>query len=219
MYIDPMMRTRIIVLLATTVLAASATAGSWSAELLTGAPLNASSELRIRQAGHPDLVFDADWVSEPFGQPLYWALRLNRHLERRTWSIELHHHKLILDNPPPEVDYFNVTHGTNIVSLQHAWLRRNWRFMAQAGVIIARPENSVRGRRAPETGGLFGGGYFVTGPALGAGVGGHLPLADWLDLDAEARVTMVWIDVDVVDGEASFRNLGLHLLVGPRVRF
>lgn len=199
--------------------AATALAGDWSAEWLMGAPLNVGSDLAIRQAGHPDLDIDAEWVTEPWGQPPYWALRLNRHLEGRVWSLELHHHKLILADPPPEVDYFNVTHGTNIVSLQHAWLQERWRLMLQAGLIIARPENSVRGQRAPETGGLFGGGYFATGPALGAGVGTHLPLTTWLDLDAEARLTAVWIDVDVVDGEASFSNLGLHLLLGPRVRF
>ncbi|MCP4571325.1 MAG: hypothetical protein GY838_03165 [bacterium] len=212
----------LLLLLALTGCALTAWAGpdtGWSAEFLAGAAWNNRSNLDIVQAGHEDLDMDAEFVTEPWREPLYWALRLNRHLPGRTWSLELHHHKLILNNPPPEVDYFNVTHGTNIVSLQHAWVRPRWRYMVQAGVIIARPENSVRGLRAPENGGLFGGGYFLTGPALGAGVGTHLPLTDWLDFDAEARVTVVWVEVDVVGGQAEFRNTGLHLLMGPRVRF
>jgi hypothetical protein len=187
----------------------------WSAEFLLGAAWNATTPVKITQAGQPDLEFDADFRTDPFEQPLYWALRFNHHRQGRIWSLELHHHKLILKNPPPEVKDFSITHGTNIVSLQHAWLRPRWRYLVLAGVVVAHPENTVRGLKLPED----EVGYQLTGPALGAGVGAHLALTSWLDLNGEARVTVAWIRVDVVDGRASFTNLAFHLLLGPRVRF
>ena len=220
-YIVPMNGKSILLLLALAVLAvpASASDTGWSAEFLLGGAWNAGSGLKITQSGHPDLEFDADFATDPFAQPLYWALRFNHHRPGRIWSLELLHHKLILQDPPPEVAEFSITHGTNIVSLQHAWLRPRWRFMALAGLVVAHPENTVRGLKLPEEGGLFGVGYQVTGPALGAGVGAHITLTDWLDLNAEARLIAAWIRVDVVDGRASFTNLAAHLLLGPRVRF
>lgn len=209
------------ILLALAILSSPASAGDtgWSAEFLLGGAWNAGSEVTIAQSGQPDLVFDTDFATDPFAQPLYWALRFNHHRPGRIWSLELHHHKLIMQDPPPEVADFSITHGTNIVSVQHAWLRPGWRFMALAGVVVAHPENTVRGLKLPEEGGLFGAGYQVTGPALGAGAGTHLELTDWLDLTAEARLVVAWIRVDVVDGRASFTNVAAHLLLGPRVRF
>ena len=220
-YIDPMNGKGILVLLALAGLSLPAAAADtgWSAEFLLGGAWNASTEVEISQSGHPDLVFDADFATEPFTQPRYWALRFNHHRTGRLWSLELLHHKLIMRDPPPEVADFSITHGTNIISLQHAWLRPRWRFLVLAGVVVAHPENTVRGLKLPEEGGLFGVGYQVTGPALGAGVGAHLELNGWLDLNAEARLMVAWLRVDVVDGRASFTNLAAHLLLGPRVRF
>ena len=51
------------------------------------------------------------------------------------------------------------------------------------------------------------------------GVGAHLELNGWLDLNAEARLMVAWLRVDVAGGRASFTNLAAHLLLGPRVRF
>ena len=216
------MRTQpLLILLTLTGLAATAAAepANWSASWLFGTAWNVPGRLEIRQSGQDDLVFDAEFATRPFEQPLYWAVRINRQQGRHAWSLELHHHKLVLENPPPEVGSFSITHGTNIVSVQHAWLRPRWRHLLLAGVVIAHPENTVRGRKLPEEGGIFGVGYQLAGPALGVGAGARVPLTGWLDLDLEARITAAWLEVDVVDGRATHTNLALHFLVGPRIGF
>jgi len=191
----------------------------WTAEVLTGTAANARSDLTVEQAGYPDIDFRARWSTRPFEQPFYWAVRLGWHGERHGWAVELHHHKVYLDNPPPDIDAFSVTHGTNLVTLQHHWLWPRWRWLVLAGMVVAHPENTVRGRKLPETGGLFDGGYHLAGPVVGAGGQVAWPVAGWLDLVAEGRATMAWLTVDVVGGEARFHDLAFHLLVGPRVRF
>ena len=114
-----------------------------SLELLTGMPFNLNSSLSIRQDGEARLDFDAAYRSEPFRAPIYWAVRVN--LERGPcgshgnpkggpigsragidrgsagWSLELLHQKLILDNPPPEVQAFAISHGLNFITLQRSW--------------------------------------------------------------------------------------------------
>ncbi len=209
-----------VLFLLTVLLAFAAVArADWSAELLGGGAWNAHNDLHITQEGQPDLVFPAAFETRPFEQPLYWALRLNLHRGDRLWSLELNHHKLILTEGPPEVTGFSVTHGTNILSVQHAWLRPRWRAMVQAGVVVAHPESTVRGLRFDESGGMFGAGYHVAGPAVGVGVGSHLALTDWLGLNAEMRLTAAWLDLGVAQGSANHTNVALHVLLGPRVRF
>lgn len=192
-------------------------AAEWTAELFFAGAANADSRLEIEQAGEPDLDFTARWATRPFEQPLSWALRLGREGERHGWALELYHHKIYLENGPPEVESFSVTHGTNLITVQHAWIRPRWCFRALAGVVVAHPENTVRGRRWPEDGGLFGKGYHLAGPVLGGGAGVTLPVAGPLGLAAELRLTHAWLSVDVVEGKARTRNLAVHFLLGPRL--
>lgn len=212
-------RARLLVIIAMMGVPTVARGTDHTAELLLGGAWNADSSLRIVQGGHDDLEITADWSTRPFEQPLYWALRFGREGESHGFALELHHHKVYLENPTTEIQSFSVTHGTNIVSLQYRWLRPRWSALALAGIVVAHPENTVRGERLGESGGLFDAGYHLAGPALGMGAGSALPMASWLELAAEARITAAWISVDVVGGEARFTNLAFHLLVGPRVRF
>lgn len=200
-------------------LAAPAAAADWSFDFLMGGAWNARSDVTIRQGGEPDLDFGGDFSTRPLDQPWYWAVRLGLERGDRAWSLELHHHKLYLDNPPADVQLFHLTHGANIVTLQHSWLRERWRYGLLAGIMIAHPENTVRWQKRPEPAGLFDGGYELAGPVVGINVGGELPLTDWLAVTAEGRATVSWIDVDVVDGNATFTSSSLHLLLGPRLRF
>jgi len=120
---------------------------------------------------------------------------------------------------PPEVQAFSISHGLNYLTAQHEWLCPHWRFFAAAGIAIAHRENTVRGRRLDETGGLFDAGYELTGPVLGLGAATTIELPGPVQLRLEARILRSWVEVDVVEGRARTSNLALHLLVGPRLGF
>jgi hypothetical protein len=199
--------------------ATTGAAASWTGEFLLGAAVNADRRLEITQSGQPEIECDAQWATRPFEQPLYWSLRLGREGRRHGWAVELLHHKIYLENGPPEVQSFSISHGLNYLSAQHGWIHSRWRLVVMLGVAVAHRENTIRGQRLEESGGLFGGGYELTGPVLGAGLGAVLPLFGVVDLSLELRVAQSWIKVDVVDGRASTSNLALHLLVGPRLHF
>jgi hypothetical protein len=192
---------------------------TWTFDVLFATAVNADSRLVIRQAGDPDLDFTARWSSQPFATPWLWSLRVGREGERHAWALDFHHHKLFLENPPPEVQSFNISHGTNYVTAQHAWLRPRWRYFALAGLAFVHPENIVRGETWPETGGPIDSGHTITGPVVGGGVGAHVPIARWLHLTAEVRVTYAWLTTDVVGGDARTHNLALHLPIGVRLRY
>lgn len=190
----------------------------WTAEWLFGGAWNAGTTLEIQQAGEPDLAFDAEFSSKPFEQPLFWALRVGWEGERHGWALDLNHHKLILENPPPEVETFSITHGYNLVTVQHAWLRPGWRFFALAGAVVAHPESTIRGLRKDEKTGWFDSGYEVAGPVIGGGAATAWSLGSVFEIAFEGRVTWSTVNVDVATGQASLDNLAFHLLLGPRIR-
>lgn len=192
-----------------------AAASRWTAGFLLGGAWNADSRLRIEQGDFPEIDFDAKWETRPFDQPLYWALRFGQEKGRRGWALELMHHKIYLRNPPPDVQSFSISHGLNYLTLQRAWLRERWHALVAIGLTAAHRENTIRDRRLAETGGAFGG-YEITGPVLGVGIGSEIALGSSASLVGEVRIVHSWFRVDVVDGLAKGRNLALHLLFGPR---
>jgi hypothetical protein len=188
---------------------------SWGVQVFVGSPLNARSPLTIRQHGEPDLEVRARWRTRPFESPLYYGVGAHRRAGGREWYGELVHHKLYLANPPPEVEEFSVSHGYNLVILGHGrevargvWAR------AGAGVVVAHPESTVRGRTLPQDGGPFGRGYHLAGPALSAGVEGRVPLGDRLRLLLGGRVTGAYAVVPVEGGRAHVPNVAFHATAG-----
>jgi hypothetical protein len=213
-----MRRAASLVLFLVAVLYAVPACADWTVEFLLGGAINAPTEMTIEQANEPPLDFDAEFVTEPFKQPIYWDFRLAWEGERHGWALDLQHHKLILENPPPEVENFSITHGYNLLNVQHIWLRPQWRFFVLLGIVVAHPESTVRGLEYDESGGWFNAGYHANGPVMGGGVGHSVRISSFLDLALEARVTWSTVGVDVADGLATLDNLALHLLVGPRSR-
>jgi hypothetical protein len=209
---------RLALAAATAVLASAARAAedaSWGAQLFVGVPLNFRTPLVIRQRGEPDLRVRARWATRPFERPLYYGVGVFRRAGGREWSAELVHHKLYLRNPPPEVQDFSVSHGYNLVLLGHGvevspgvWAR------AAAGVVVAHPESTVRGRTLPQTGGPFGRGYHLDGPALSLGLEGRVPVGDRLRVAVGGRLTGGYAVVPVEGGSARVPNVALHATAG-----
>jgi len=192
---------------------------AWSFEIYRGVPWVPDRNVRISQAGFPDLEIDARMRSEPHKMPFYYDLRLIRWSDGRGWALDFLHHKLIMDNPPPEVQDFQFTHGYNMVSLQRLWDLDAVTLMAGAGVVLTHTENTVRGLEFDQHQGLFGWGYYVSGPLAVVGAGRRLDLGDRFYLSGDVRASWSHIRADVVGGDAAMTDWGLHFLAGAGVRF
>jgi hypothetical protein len=209
-----MPRAFLAILLLALLQAPDAGAATWSIEFMAGTSYHPDSTLKIEQSGEPNLEFSAQWETRPFEQPIFWDLRISRVANNRGWALDLMHDKLFLENPPPEVQEFGISHGLNFLTAQHLWFRSVIYWMAGAGVVIAHPENTVRGKKLPENGGLFDGGYSLAGPAAVGGIGARFLLFGKVFWNFEGRASLSHVWVDVVDGEASFSTIGLYFMFG-----
>lgn len=200
-------------------LAAAPAGAGWSFEMHWGRPWTPDRDLHISQSGQPDLDFDAHMRSEPGRMPLYYDFRLIRWCGRRGWAFDFLHHKLILDDNPPEVQDFQLTHGYNMISLQRLWDVRGATLMAGGGAVLTHAESTIRGKEFDQHRGLFGWGYYVSGPLAVVGVGKRLGLGDRLYLSGDLRASWSHVRVPVADGHASMADFGLHFLAGAGFRF
>ena len=188
-------------------------------EVFPGAPLILASSLDISQDGHPDLNIDPDFATEPLEPPWYYALRLSLWRGDRAWAVDLLHQKLMLRDPPPEVQHFEISHGYNIFTVQRLWLRGATVLSAGAGVVVAHPENTVRGLVLDEKTGLGGWGYHMAGFAISGGVGRRIPMGEHFHLAGETRLVASRVEVPVANGRAVASDLTAHFLLGVGVNF
>lgn len=209
-------------LVALALVAAAGPAGAFdiravSARWSQGAPWNASLPVHIEQGGSSpyEVDIDPDWATEPFEVPFYWDARLTLEMaDGSAWAVDLLHHKLFLQNPPPGVQYYNHSHGYNILHLLRQWPWRGNRLSAGAGVVVLHPENMVRFRRYPETGGHLGHGYWLSGPSIMAGIERRVELPGPFHLAGELRGNWSIVWPGVVDGDSRMQQAALHFLLG-----
>jgi hypothetical protein len=192
----------------------------FSGDFFLGVPINFDSNLTITQEGHEELSFNAAWETKPFEQPLYWDIRLAYWPSPdRGWALDLMHNKLILSNPPPEVQSYSHTHGYNMLTIQRLWIVSGNLILAAAGVVISHPESTVRDRVFPEQDAGILGGYDLAGPVLGGGIGRRLRLSDTFYASLEGRLTWSHSSTPIQYGESSFASFALHLLGGAGFGF
>lgn len=188
-----------------------AAAQRWRASLAVGSAYNLPLPLVIEQAGQPDLSFTAHWDTHALETPVYYVARLEQALDGGGgYAVELLHHKLFLEDPPPEVGSFSISHGFNVFTLQRAWApAAGWSWRAGAGLVVTHPETVVRGRGQPR-GGWLDGGYYVSGPAAQLGGGFSLP-AGALRLGVEGKLTGARVWLPVAGGSAQLWHASAHL--------
>ncbi|MBN2463996.1 hypothetical protein JXD38_00015 [candidate division WOR-3 bacterium] len=183
----------------------------------TGLQYNVPVPIVIRQTGQPDIRLTARFSTRPFSEVPYYDIKVG--LTRKRWACELEliHHKLYLDNRPPEVDMLEITHGYNPILVNVVHEVHGVGLRGGAGILLAHPESTIRGQRFPETGGILG--WYVSGPA------GQISVSKWLDVSSqlfagfEVKVAGAWARVPVVDGSADVPNLSLHGLASVGWRF
>ncbi|HEU4564794.1 MAG TPA: hypothetical protein VFS05_09105 [Gemmatimonadaceae bacterium] len=184
----------------------------WGVELFAGAAHSFRTPLHIRQEGEEEIALTARWATRPFRAPPYYAYRVGWWSRGHAWEAELVHHKLYLENPPPEVQHFEVTHGYNQVTVNRASPLGGLTVRVGVGVVIAHTENQVRGRE--QRGGGFLGGYHLAGATTQLALGGRIPFTPNLWLALEGKLTGSWARVPVAGGSATVPNVAAHALAG-----
>lgn len=190
----------------------------WSFEFMPGMGLAVPSSLSIRQEDHPELKFRTSWKTESFQFPLYYSYRLSRYKNGKGWELEMNHLKLRAKDLPAEVQHFSITHGFNHIWLNHALITRHFTWKIGAGVVLAHPENSVRGRKLDGNRGINGTGYYIGGPTIHTGIQRRINLAKHFFLPIEGKISFAYTHVPVEGGRARVPVVALHLLTGLGLR-
>jgi hypothetical protein len=178
-----------------------------------GSSVSVPTPLTITQDGQPDIHFTAHWSTRTFKDTWYYAGRIGFWKGNRGWFLDFIHHKLYLQNPPPEVQRFRITNGMNMFTVSRAFRRGKFSYAFGAGPVITYPRNIVRDQKLDETRGFLNG-YYLSGGNLMATATRRFPLAYGAFLSIDGRASFSYVRVPVVDGHASVPNFALHFHAG-----
>jgi len=205
---------RLLIMLLVVMLPMSAFA-FWTAQLGSGAPYSFRSRLKIHQSGKPDIVIrHARWKTHPFTAPLYYMWRFGYwRTDKAGWELQWIHHKIYLQNKPPEIQSFSISHGYNLVDIFRVW-KINYGLLLRlgAGAVVAHPENTVRCLRLREERGgiLVNGGYYLAGVSAIADLAKRFNMGRHVFIEFEGAFSGAWAKVKVVDGWATVPNFAIH---------
>lgn len=191
----------------------------WGIDIQTGSASNLSLPLSLEQGTYKKSI-TADYSTRPWGPGAapYYNIRFRRYSESSFWSFELLHHKLFLDNKPPEVQEFRLTFGYNLLPI--SWGTRfyfDWlRAYVGAGPIVAHPINTVNGKTLPNEPKLWPTGerYSLIGFGIQSGLEAYYELNSTFYVNADLRLSASKSRVPLVDGKASLNQASLHYQAG-----
>ena len=183
-------------------------------EYFRGTAFNVPTPLTVTQSGYPPIRFTAHYSVRPLDDRGYYAYRLGRWKNDKGWMVELVHHKVYLENPTPEVEAFEVTHGYNLVTINRGWRRGGNTLLLGAGVVITHPHSTIRGQTYPQKTE-----YLLSGATIQGAAARRIDFAKRLFVSAEGKFTASWATVPVVDGHARVPNVAFHVLAGLGIRF
>jgi len=188
----------------------------WTTELFFGGAASFPTTLSVHQIDKPTIDVRAKYEVRPFDFSPYFSLRVAHWRGDRAWAIQAVHHKLYLKNPPPEIQYFNVSHGYNLITIDRLWRKYHAVLGVALGVVFVHPENQVRGLALP-SGGISS--YALAGPTGAVSVGYDYPVYRRWFASAEGRLSASYARVAVQDGHASMPDLSAHAHLGLGYRF
>lgn len=184
-------------------------------ELYGGATYNIPLPLTISQSGYPDIKLSgARYYSEPFRSPFYWNWRISYWNDSSCWEFEATHHKLYLENLPPEVTKFDISHGLNLLHINRGWKIRGFVLRAGLGVVFAHPENTVRGMALSTDQAILNWGYYICGVSMHLAAGKRFYIYKNLFAALETRFTGCYAKVQVAGGHADVWSSSLHATFG-----
>lgn len=179
----------------------------FSVEGFLGTAFSAPSNLSVTGAGLT-LSHDAHWSTGALKTPVYWSVRIGARRADYALELQLTHHKTYLENPPPEIGNFEITHGFNLLTLQAARRSGPIDLRLGAGVTIPHVSMQVSGESYANEG------FEVGGPAFIAGVGKSVSITDGLFLQFEAQGTAARANLSVQEAHVDTWNFAIHLMAG-----
>ncbi len=182
-------------------------------EVFAGTSWSLPTTLRIDQPGEADIKFKARYHTRPWHGSPYYAYRLGY----QKWSAELVHHKIYLQNPTPEIQHFEVSHGYNMAMISRTLPFGNSPgiFRIGLGMVIGHPEGHIRGKAINPVKSFLGGGYHISGVCFQAAAGPPLGIADHWYFRPEVKLTAAWARMPLLGGgTATVPNIALHTLFG-----
>lgn len=191
---------------------------TFSFQLSGGGVYNFRMPMTIRQDGQETIRHTAGFDTKPFDTPAYWAIRAGWWRGDAAWEAELVHHKLYLNNNPPEIQHFSVSHGFNLLTVNRAWRHPWFIWRIGLGVVISHPESTVRGAEFDQQGGIADG-YYLSGPTGQLSLEKRIPLWKGLFASLEGKLTVSWARVPIQNGDADILNTALHGLIGLGYEF
>ncbi len=183
-------------------------------EIGSGVPYNLPLPLTIRQQGESTIHINAQYDSYPFEIPIFWDWRIGYWSGSSGWELEAIHHKLFLQNKPPEVQQFDISHGLNLVIINRCFIKDNFIFKIGAGITLTHPESVVRGKKLDEQRGIINQGYYVSGPAILFSGGKRFYFLEKIFLSIEAKLGVSYSYIPVAEGTADVYNTAAMITFG-----
>lgn len=180
----------------------------WSIEpIRTGSAKSFSTNLEIEQSSFPKFEFDADYETRPFEDAPYYGYRISRQNKKHAWEVEFLHHKIYLTNNPPEIQHFEVSHGYNMLFLNHAWIFGSNYIRAGAGPVISHAESEIRGLG-------FASDYEISGFVGQGAFGRRFYVSRIFYFTLEGKLTLATASVSIAQGKAHAPNIAIHGIAG-----
>lgn len=192
----------------------------WSFELQFGVVHSLDLPLTIKQQGFPDIkIPKADFYSEPLLSPPYWSWRFSKWFKNKSIEFETIHHKFYLRNKPAEVQRFGISHGYNMIFMNHSRKFKGVILRAGAGSALVHPESTIRGMAYPEGLGFDIKGYRLRGISLNLAAAKQINISKHFFINTEAKINGAVANIPVVNGHARVHIIVFQLIVGPGVNF
>jgi hypothetical protein len=100
-----------------------------------------------------------------------------------------------------------------LLTMNRAWRSPSFIWRLGAGVVIAHPESTVRGKTFEQNGGIADG-YYLAGPTAQIALEKRFSLYRGLFVSMEAKYSLSLARVPINDGSADVWNSAVHGLIG-----
>ncbi|QKG80551.1 hypothetical protein [Tenuifilum thalassicum] len=191
----------------------------WFVNTNGGVVYNVPLPLNIYQEGYPSIKMNAQFRTEPFTLPVYWAVQVGREGKNSQFaSIEFIHHKLYLNNTNPTVSKFNVSHGFNMLIASYGYSWNEYSTSIGLGFVIAHPESEIREMEFGSSTDDWDMGYYLTGPVFAFSAKRNLYFANKVYGILGLKVTGAYARLPINQGHASFVNIAGHINFGIGVK-
>lgn len=188
----------------------------WSFELQFGVVHSLKLPLAFYQNGYPDIkVSKADFYSEPLNDPPYWDWRFTKWFKNKSIEFEAIHHKFYLRNLPADVQRFGISHGYNMVMINHGRQFGKYIIRAGAGSALVHGESTVRGKVYPEGPGFDIKGYRLRGLSINLAVARQIKISKTFFVNTELKMNAAVANIPIVDGHARVHIVVFQFIVGP----